>query len=72
MIEMREVGCSVPKIALELGVSKSTAYLWTKHIPLDRTPAEREDRLRRHMERMREARLGATSEGPRRRSDGRR
>ncbi|WP_433370776.1 resolvase [Actinoplanes sp. CA-142083] len=55
-IEMRHGGCSVPKIASELGVSKSTAYLWTKHIPLDRTPAEREERKRRHMEQMREAR----------------
>ncbi|MFF5295759.1 hypothetical protein [Paractinoplanes globisporus] len=55
-IELRRAGCSVPKIAVELSVSKSTAYLWTKHIPLDRTPAEREERQRRHMEHMREAR----------------
>ncbi|MFI5889435.1 resolvase [Actinoplanes sp. NPDC051513] len=55
-VEMRRDGCSVPKIASELGVSKSTAYLWTKHIPLDSTPAAREERLRRHMELMREAR----------------
>lgn len=55
-IEMRGEGCSVPKIASDLGVSKSTAYLWTKHIPLDSTPAEKEERKRRHMERMREAR----------------
>ena len=54
-IEMRLNGCSVPAIATELGVSKSTAYLWTKHIPLDRTPAEQEERQRRHMEQMREA-----------------
>ncbi|HEX5202731.1 MAG TPA: helix-turn-helix domain-containing protein [Actinoplanes sp.] len=57
-IEMRHEGFTVPKIASDLGVSKSTAYLWTKHIPLDRTPAEREERTRRHMEQMREARWG--------------
>ncbi|WP_433298246.1 helix-turn-helix domain-containing protein [Actinoplanes sp. CA-030573] len=55
-LEMRIDGYSVPQIAVELGVSKSTAYLWTRHLPLDRTPAEREERQRRHMEHMREAR----------------
>ena len=55
-IEMRRDGCSVPQIAADLRVSKSTAYLWTRHIPLDRTPAEREERRRRHMEHMQEAR----------------
>ncbi len=55
-IEMRNDGYSVPRIATELGVSKSTAYLWTKHLPLDRTPAEREERKRRHMEHMQEVR----------------
>jgi transposase len=55
-MEMRHDGYSVPQIAIELGVSKSTAYLWTKHLPLDRTPADKEERKRRHMEHMREAR----------------
>jgi len=57
-IEMRHQGWPVPQIAADLGVSKSTAYLWTKHIPLDRTPAEREERQRRHLQHMREARWG--------------
>jgi transposase len=39
-IEMRDEGSSVPKIAAALGVSKSTAYLWTKHLPLPFTPEE--------------------------------
>jgi transposase len=55
-IEMRNDGYSVPRIATELGVSKSTAYLWTKHLPLDHSPAEKEERKRRHMEHMQEAR----------------
>ena len=57
-ITMRRNRCTVPQIAAELRVSKSTAYLWTKHIPLDLSPAEREERQRRHMEHMREARWG--------------
>jgi hypothetical protein len=55
-VAMRREGGTVPRIAAELGVSKSTAYLWTRDIPLDRTPAEEQERRRRHMEQMREAR----------------
>jgi transposase len=55
-IELRRGGCSVPDIATRLGVSKSTAYLWTRHIPLDPTPEHAIERRRRHMEQMREAR----------------
>jgi transposase len=47
-IEMRSDGYSVPRIATELGVSKSTAYLWTKHLPLDRTPEEEAAARRRN------------------------
>jgi len=46
----------VPEIASRLGVSKSTAYLWTRHLPLDPTPAAAAERRRRHMEQMQEAR----------------
>lgn len=55
-LAMRREGGTVPRIAAELGVSKSTAYLWTRDIPLDRTPAEEQERRRQHMEQMREAR----------------
>ena len=57
-VELRETGRTVPEIAEELGVSKSSAYLWTRHIPLDATPAEAEARRRDQLERMREARWG--------------
>jgi len=34
-LELREQGWSVNDLATKLGVAKSTAYLWVKHIPLD-------------------------------------
>jgi transposase len=37
-VELRRSGWSVNDIAAELGVSRSTAYLWTRHLPLDRDP----------------------------------
>ncbi len=55
-IRLRAEGRAVPAIAMELGVAKSTAYLWTRHMPLDRTPEEADERRRRHMEHMRQAR----------------
>jgi hypothetical protein len=55
-IELRRDGFSVPDIAVKLKVSKSTAYLWTRHMPLDPTPEHAVERRRRHMEHMREAR----------------
>jgi transposase len=55
-IELRRKGCSVPDIATELGVSKSTAYLWTRHMPQDPTPEHAVERRRRHMQHMRETR----------------
>lgn len=41
--ELRRAGHSVPAIAGELGIARSTAYAWTKHIPLadDTTEAAR-------------------------------
>ncbi|WBB65090.1 helix-turn-helix domain-containing protein [Micromonospora sp. WMMD812] len=32
-IELRASGCSVPDIAARLGVAKSTAYQWVRHLP---------------------------------------
>jgi transposase len=55
-VELRRGGATVPEIAETLEVSKSTAYLWTRDIPLSRTPAEQEERRRLHMEQMQEAR----------------
>jgi hypothetical protein len=55
-VALRREGRSVPDIAATLGVAKSTAYLWTRHLPLDRTSEEAETRRRRHMEQMRETR----------------
>jgi transposase len=54
-VELRRGGATVPEIAEALRVSKSSAYLWTRHLPLNRTPEE-EERHRRHMEHMQEAR----------------
>jgi transposase-like protein len=34
-LELREQGWSVNDLAAKLGVAKSTAYAWVKHIPLD-------------------------------------
>lgn len=34
-LELRREGCPVGEIAQRVGVSKSTAYLWTRHLPLD-------------------------------------
>jgi hypothetical protein len=55
-IEMRQDGYSVPMIAIDLGVSKSTAYLWTRHIPLTATPEEAAERRKQHSKSVAEAR----------------
>ena len=55
-IELRRSRWTVPNIAAKLGVSKSSAYLWTRHLPLDPTPERARDRRLQHMEHMREAR----------------
>lgn len=33
--ELRRLGWSVPQIAVELRIARSTAFVWTKHLPLD-------------------------------------
>jgi orotate phosphoribosyltransferase-like protein len=33
-VELRRKGWSVNDIAVELGVARSTAWLWVKHLPL--------------------------------------
>ena len=54
-VDLRNAGYSVPGIARELGIARSTAWLWTKHIPLaDDTPEAH--RRRQHAKRMNDAR----------------
>jgi transposase len=55
-VELRRGGASVPEIAVALGVSKSSAYLWTRHIPLDATPEDAAARRSRHAKQVSEAR----------------
>ncbi|MEU1751462.1 resolvase [Micromonospora matsumotoense] len=48
-VALRGEGCSVNDIAVRLGVAKSTAYLWVRHLPLDpdeEAAAERQARAR--------------------------
>jgi transposase len=47
-VGLRRGGATVPEIAEVLGVSKSSAYLWTRDIPLDATPVEAAARRSRH------------------------
>ncbi|WP_433827342.1 resolvase [Actinoplanes sp. CA-015351] len=53
---LRGAGWTVPEIAAELGASKSSAYLWTRDMPLDATPEEAAARRSRHSRRVAEAR----------------
>jgi hypothetical protein len=55
-IEFRKAGWTVPAIAERLGVSKSSAFLWTRGIPLDATPEEAAARRSRHSKEVAEAR----------------
>ncbi|MEQ4301054.1 helix-turn-helix domain-containing protein [Plantactinospora sp. B6F1] len=61
-VELRAAGRSVPEIAAELGVAKSTAYRWVRHLPLDRDPEVEADRRRAHSRRMTDARWMAHRE----------
>jgi transposase len=54
-VELRRQGWSVNDLAVRLGVAKSTAYAWVKHIPLDRD-AERAREKQEHAALMNEAR----------------
>ena len=46
-LELRAQGWSVNDLAIELGVAKSTAHAWVKHLPLDRD-TERARRKQEH------------------------
>jgi transposase len=55
-VKMRRDGETVPRIADALGVSKSTAYLWVKHLPLDETSEKAQQRRSEHSRRVAETR----------------
>ncbi|MEV4522275.1 resolvase [Micromonospora tulbaghiae] len=44
-LALRRAGCPVGEIAEALDVSKSTAYLWTRHLPLDPELVRRRRRI---------------------------
>jgi transcriptional regulator with XRE-family HTH domain len=56
--ELRASGWSVNDIALELGVAKSTAFQWVRHLPLDRD-SERARRKAEHSKLMTDAQWAA-------------
>src|ERR1700748_2564457 len=55
-VELRREGATVPEIAGALGVSKSSAYLWTRHMPLDASREEAAARRSRQSKQVAEAR----------------
>jgi AcrR family transcriptional regulator len=56
LVALFRAGRSVPQIAAELGVARSTAYHWTRDQSLDQSPEDKGAAMRRHMQRMQEAR----------------
>ncbi len=55
-VELRGQGCTVPRIAERLGVSRSSAFLWTRDLPLDAGEEEAASRRRRQAKRVADAR----------------
>ncbi|MEO3742568.1 helix-turn-helix domain-containing protein [Plantactinospora sp. B5E13] len=55
-VGLRGEGWSVPQIAAELGVAKSTAYQWVRHLPRDVDPVVAAERRRAHSRRLVDAR----------------
>jgi hypothetical protein len=55
--QLRHDGWSVPEIAVEIGVARSTAFRWTQDIPLD-SDSERAQLRRERSKRMTDARWG--------------
>ncbi|SCG41172.1 hypothetical protein GA0070560_103113 [Micromonospora halophytica] len=58
-VALRGEGLSVGAIADRLGVAKSTAYLWVRHLPLDRDGAAERERRRAHSKVMTDAQWAA-------------
>ncbi len=61
-LALRSQGRPVPEIAERLGVSRSTAYLWVRHLPLDRGDEAARARRRAHSKAMTDARWAAHRE----------
>ncbi|MEU8005831.1 helix-turn-helix domain-containing protein [Catellatospora sp. NPDC049111] len=57
-LRLREAGSTVPEIAATLGVARSTAFTWVRHVPLPDTD-ERVARRREHSKRMTDAQWSA-------------
>lgn len=55
-VDLRREGLTVPEIATKLKVSKSTAYLWVRHLPLDETSERAHERRSEHSRRIAETR----------------
>jgi len=61
-IGLRRQGCTVPEIAKRLRVSKSSAFVWTRGVPLDATPEEAAARRRNHSKEVADARWAPLNE----------
>ncbi|MEU6023386.1 helix-turn-helix domain-containing protein [Micromonospora sp. NPDC047134] len=57
-LALRSTGHSVPEIAQQLSVSRSTAYLWVRHLPLARDPEQERERRQAHSKAMTDAQWG--------------
>jgi transposase len=55
-VVLRRAGCTVPQIAERLGVAKSSAYHWVKHLPLEATAERAHERRSRRAKQVAEAR----------------
>lgn len=55
-VELRRQGCTVPQIAERLGVSKSSAFIWTRDMPLFASLEEAAAHRREHSKQVADAR----------------
>ncbi|QGN45524.1 helix-turn-helix domain-containing protein [Micromonospora sp. WMMD558] len=61
-VALRSRGCPVPEIVERLGVSRSTAYLWVRHLPLVQDDEAARTRRKAHSKAMTDARWAAHRE----------
>ncbi|MGW4497615.1 helix-turn-helix domain-containing protein [Micromonospora sp. NPDC004336] len=54
-LRLRRGGCTVPEIAKRVGVARSTAYQWVRHLPIDHDSDEARARRRAHSKVMTDA-----------------
>ncbi|MEU4777660.1 helix-turn-helix domain-containing protein [Micromonospora sp. NPDC023633] len=57
-LRLRRRGCTVPEIAKRVGVARSTAYQWVRHLPIDLDSEEVRARRRAHSKAMTDAQWG--------------